>query len=144
MKFNKSSSVVLMGPSGCGKSSLAYCLSGLYPEHAGYMDGEILLDGKNIEEYKANLRAKKLSILFQNPDNQFCMDTPSNEILFALENINYQGDYTKKVNELLSIVDLQDVKHVRTTPMSTRIEQYFFIAVWFWLPTNPDVWQKEK
>ena len=128
LKFNKSSSVLLMGPSGCGKSSLAYCLSGLYPEHTGYIDGEILLDGKNIAEYKANLRAKKLSILFQNPDNQFCMDTPSNEILFALENINYQGDYTKKVNELLSIVDLQDVKDQPIHTLSGGMKQKIALA----------------
>lgn len=128
LKFNKSSSVLLMGPSGCGKSSLAYCLSGLYPEHAGYIDGEILLDGKNIEEYKANLRARKLSILFQNPDNQFCMDTPSNEILFALENINYQGDYTKKVDELLSIVDLQDVKDQPIHTLSGGMKQKIALA----------------
>ncbi|WP_282926368.1 ABC transporter ATP-binding protein [Helcococcus kunzii] len=128
LSFNQSSSVLLMGPSGCGKSSLAYCLSGLYPEFAGYMDGKILLDGKNIKEYNAKLRAQKISILFQNPDNQFCMDTPSNEILFALENINYQGDYNQRVDDLLSMVRLQDVKNQFIHTLSGGMKQKIVLA----------------
>ncbi|MCT1796936.1 ABC transporter ATP-binding protein [Helcococcus kunzii] len=128
LTFNQSSSVLLMGPSGCGKSSLAYCLSGLYPEFAGYMDGEILLDAKDIKEYNATLRSQKISILFQNPDNQFCMDTPSNEILFALENINYQGNYHQRVDDLLSMVGLQDVKNQPIHTLSGGMKQKIALA----------------
>ena len=66
--------VLLMGPSGCGKSTFAYCLAGLYPEYAGHMEGSIFLEQLPLSQYGPALRARKLSILFQNPDNQFCMD----------------------------------------------------------------------
>lgn len=49
--------VLLMGPSGCGKSSLAYCLAGLYPAYAGTLSGEILLEGKPLEDYPLAQRA---------------------------------------------------------------------------------------
>ena len=80
--------VLLMGPSGCGKSTLAYCLSGLYPQYSGEMSGEILLEGESLSSFGAAARSKKLSILFQNPDDQFCMSRVDQEVLFALENIN--------------------------------------------------------
>ncbi|MEG0779379.1 MAG: ABC transporter ATP-binding protein [Oscillospiraceae bacterium] len=98
--------VLLMGPSGCGKSSLAYCLAGLYPEYAGRLEGEILLDGKPLGDYAIARRAGLVSILFQNPDNQFCMDRVDHEILFALENIHYTGDLQARLAELLDFVGL--------------------------------------
>ena len=99
--------VLLMGPSGCGKSTLAYCLAGLYPEYAGELTGEITLMGRPLSEYGPAERAKAASILFQNPDNQFCMDRVDHEVLFALENINYQGDLQKRMRELLEKVGLE-------------------------------------
>ena len=93
--------VLLMGPSGCGKSTLAYCLAGLYPEYAGELAGTVRLAGRPLESYGPAARARTVSILFQNPDNQFCMDRVDHEVLFALENINYPGDLRARMEELL-------------------------------------------
>ncbi len=107
LTVKKGETVLLMGPSGCGKSTLAYCLAGLYPEYAGELSGEILLNGKPLSEYGPASRARTLSILFQNPDNQFCMDRVDHEVLFALENINYQGNLEKRMGELLAMTGLE-------------------------------------
>lgn len=109
LTVRKGEAVLLMGPSGCGKSTLAYCLAGLYPEYAGELEGEILLEGEPLSSYGAARRAQTVSILFQNPDNQFCMDRVDHEVLFALENINYQGNLRARTEELLSQVGLADV-----------------------------------
>jgi len=109
LTVKKGETVLLMGASGCGKSTLAYCLSGLYPEYAGELTGEIYLEGKPLSEYGPAARAQTASILFQNPDNQFCMDRVDHEVLFALENINYQGDLRERTRELLMQVGLEDV-----------------------------------
>lgn len=101
--------VLLMGPSGCGKSTLAYCLAGLYPEYAGALSGEILLEGRPLADYGPAERARGVSILFQNPDNQFCMDRVDHEVLFALENINYAGDLRARMEELLDLVDMGEL-----------------------------------
>jgi energy-coupling factor transport system ATP-binding protein len=107
LTVRKGETVLLMGPSGCGKSTLAYCLAGLYPEYAGELQGEILLDGSPMCEYGPARRAQTASILFQNPDNQFCMDRVENEVLFALENMNYQGNLRERAKELLAQVGLE-------------------------------------
>jgi energy-coupling factor transport system ATP-binding protein len=99
--------VLLMGPSGCGKSTLAYCLAGLYPEYAGTRTGELRVEGEDVASLSPNVRAKLVSILFQNPDNQFCMGRVDHEILFALENIVYPGDMRERARELLRLVGLE-------------------------------------
>lgn len=108
--------VLLMGPSGCGKSSLAHCLAGLYPAYAGTLTGSLTLLGQPLDQYGPCRRAQAVSILFQNPDNQFCMGRPDHEILFALENIRYQGDLRARMRELLAWVGLESVE---TAPIHT-------------------------
>ena len=89
ISFPKGQISVLMGASGCGKSTLLALLSGLYPENGGVLaSGEIRLFGKSLEEYSIPQRAEKLSVMFQNADLQFCMDTLRKEMLFCLENIS--------------------------------------------------------
>src|SRR5437764_14850702 len=56
----------VMGPNGSGKSTLAYALMG----HPGYeiTEGEILMDGENIVEMGADVRAQRgLFLAFQYP-----------------------------------------------------------------------------
>ena len=79
---------VLMGGSGCGKSTLAAVAAGLYPENGGFLeDGTIRLYGQDLKTLDPQKRAAYLTVLFQNPDLQFCMNTLREEMRFCLENI---------------------------------------------------------
>lgn len=98
--------VLMMGPSGCGKSTLAYCLAGLYPDYAGELSGRVLAGGRDVRELGPQERSHLVTMLFQNPDNQFCMDTVEREVLFALENVDWPGDLRARANELLGLVGL--------------------------------------
>ena len=80
---------VLMGASGCGKSTLAAVAAGLYPENGGYLEGgSIRLYGHDLKDMDPAARAGYLTVMFQNPDLQFCMDTLRREMIFCLENIS--------------------------------------------------------
>lgn len=120
--------ILLMGSSGCGKSTLAYCLAGLYPEYGGELKGEILLKGKPLSQYGPASRSQAVSILFQNPDNQFCMDRVDHEILFALENINYSGDLNARTKELLALVGLEKVETAPIYTLSGGTKQKLALA----------------
>ena len=79
---------LLMGGSGCGKSTLAAVAAGLYPENGGFLaSGRILLYGHPLSELNQQQRAAFLTIAFQNPDLQFCMNTLRGEMRFCMENI---------------------------------------------------------
>ena len=79
---------VITGGSGCGKSTLGLVLCGLLPENGGFLEsGEIRLFGRDVKELSASERALLFSVMFQNPDLQFCMDTLRREMIFCLENL---------------------------------------------------------
>ncbi len=128
LSVKEGEALLLMGPSGCGKSSLAYCLAGLYPAYAGQLKGEIKIDGKSIENMGPCERSQIVSILFQNPDNQFCMGKVDQEILFALENINYSGDLNARMEELLDFVELRQVKDAPIHTLSGGTKQKIAMA----------------
>lgn len=79
---------VITGNSGCGKSTFAAVAAGLYPENAGILEsGEIAFRGRPLKGMSFRERTKYLSLMFQNPDLQFCMDTLRREMRFCMENI---------------------------------------------------------
>ncbi|MGI6068954.1 MAG: ABC transporter ATP-binding protein [Blautia sp.] len=87
--FKKGKVTVMLGTSGCGKSTLAAVLCGLYPENGGVLSqGTITLyNGEALQDMDCQKRAGYLSMMFQNPDLQFCMDTLRKELQFCMENI---------------------------------------------------------
>lgn len=56
--IKKSQTVVICGPSGCGKSSLLRCINGL----ERFQQGEIIVDGKSVQDPKTNINALRADI----------------------------------------------------------------------------------
>lgn len=84
---------VIIGSSGCGKSTMAAVCAGLYPENGGeLLNGSIRLCGQDIGSLSPSERCRILTLMFQNPDLQFCMDTLRKELRFCLENISFPAD----------------------------------------------------
>lgn len=85
--------VALMGMSGCGKSSLCYCICGIIPGMIkARVMGDIELFGEKVSELSIAERAKKIGIVFQEPDNQLFSPTIEDEIAFAPENLCIEHD----------------------------------------------------
>lgn len=61
LQINSSEIVSIIGPNGCGKTTLLKALTGLLP----LKSGEVLLDEKNINEYKKRELARKIGMLAQ-------------------------------------------------------------------------------
>jgi len=79
--------VLLCGRSGCGKTTLTRLVNGLIPQFFdGQLEGEILLDGKNISELPMYRIAEKVGSVFQNPRTQFFNVDTDSEIAFGIEN----------------------------------------------------------
>ena len=76
---------LLTGPSGCGKSTLMTIIAGL-DDDVTY-GGEIKINGTNIKKISPLERAKLISMMFQDPNQQFVMQKSAKNWFFALENI---------------------------------------------------------
>ena len=87
LSIKEGETVVILGDSGCGKSTLANLICGLYPENGGFLiNGSVKIDGIEIKNLPPRKRREKISIVFQNPDLQFCMSNLRDELRFCLEN----------------------------------------------------------
>lgn len=110
--ITKGSIVAITGVSGCGKSTLFALLAGIYPEYAGILEsGTIRYDGKSVQEMSIRERAEAVSLMFQNPDLQFCLDTVENELIFCLENIQVpKSEMDQRVKEALAFCSIQHLQ----------------------------------
>ena len=99
--------LAIVGESGCGKSTFAKVLMGL--ETA--TDGQILLDGKNIEgtaiEQRDTQTVADVQMVFQNPfDTLNPSMTVGRQIVRALEIFKYGTTDDERVQRMLELLDL--------------------------------------
>ena len=74
LSLNKGESLGIMGESGCGKTSLAITIMRILPTNAKIIEGEILLDGRDLtkmpeKELREEIRWKRISLIFQGAMN---------------------------------------------------------------------------
>ena len=97
--------VAIIGHTGSGKSTLIQLMNGLLK----CASGEVLIDGKNIDDKdfnKIELR-KKVGIVFQNPDNQLFEETVIKDVCFGPKNLGFSDEEAKKkANEAMELVDV--------------------------------------
>ncbi len=89
--------LVLCGPSGCGKSTLLRQLKTVLAPH-GRRSGEILFDGKNLDELSQREQAEKIGFVQQSPENQIATDKVWHELAFGLESLGY--DIERRLEQL--------------------------------------------
>src|SRR5205085_2264182 len=81
-------SLLLLGPSGCGKSTLGLCLNGAIPHFVeGDLQGRVRIDGRDTRAASMADMARRVGVVFQDPETQFCMLTVEEEVAFGLENL---------------------------------------------------------
>jgi len=86
LTINKGEFICICGRSGCGKTSLLRMLKTILTPH-GILDGEVLLEGKKLNEYNSYEQAKKIGFVLQDADNQIVTDKVWHELSFGLENL---------------------------------------------------------
>lgn len=91
--FDRREITVICGRSGCGKSTLLYLAAGIYPSNAGFLRaGKVYVEGEEPGALSPSVRCRKVGMMFQNPDLQFCMDTVRSELVFTAENLQIEPE----------------------------------------------------
>ena len=124
----------IVGHNGSGKSTLAKLLIGLLSPKSG----EIIVDSLPLN--KDNLKAirKKVSLVFQNPDNQFIGATVEDDIAFGLENRQIpHNEMQAIIDKYAEAVGMQDYKDKEPSHLSGGQKQR--VAIAGALALNPDI-----
>ena len=76
-------------------------LCGLYPQFGGQItNGGVFLEGQPLEQIVPFERAKRIGMLFQDPDKRFCMATLDQQLTFVLENLQLPADQITAKNNI--------------------------------------------
>lgn len=88
LSIDRGEVLLLCGESGSGKTTIIKLINGLIPHYyQGEYDGDVLVDGKRIQDTQLYDLAGTVGSVFQNPRSQFFSIDTDGEIVFGPENI---------------------------------------------------------
>ena len=109
--------LALLGANGSGKSTLARLLNGLFAP----TQGRIVVDGLDTRTTSINELAKRVGLVFQNPDHQIFADTVWEEVAFSAKNLGCSSEeIATRVREALRAVGLPIDEAQILDPFSLR------------------------
>lgn len=95
--------LALMGENGAGKTTLVKHFTGLLKPQRG----RVLVFGVDTREASVAQLARRVGLVFQNPDHQLFAESVEEEILFTLRNMGYTLDRAREISErVLKAFDL--------------------------------------
>jgi len=99
--------VGITGSTGSGKTTLAYCLNGLIPNSIrGRFSGAVSVCGLDTKKHKISELARRVGIVFQDPDWQIFSLSLKDEVAFGLKNLKMDR-VEQRVRNALEMVGLE-------------------------------------
>jgi energy-coupling factor transporter ATPase len=129
-KVEKGEFVLITGPSGCGKTTLCRCFNGLVPHfYQGELKGEISVAGLDPLKCHTYEMAKRVGLVFQNPENQLFALSVEKDVAFGLENVGVpREEIRKKVDYALNLTGIYDLRERSPHEISGGQQQRVAIA----------------
>ncbi len=120
--------LVVCGPSGCGKSTLLRQLKPILAPH-GRRQGEILLDGRPVDQMDRREQAQRIGFVQQNPEGQLVTDKVWHELAFGLESLGYDTPaIRRRVAEMAAFFGIQTWFYQETAALSGGQKQLLNLA----------------
>jgi len=117
--------IAIIGHNGSGKSTIAKLVNGLlFPQ-----EGEIYINGEQLNEETVWDIRREVGMVFQNPDNQFVGATVQDDVAFGLENRGMPRELMKeRITEALEIVKMTEYMQTEPYRLSGGQKQRVAIA----------------
>ena len=124
----------ILGPNGSGKSTLAKHVIGLNKPN----NGTVIIDGEDTRKTTAAQLARKISFLFQNPDNQIFNATVLKEVKYAPENCKMpKQEAVSRATTAIYAVGLK--RYLDQNPLKLSMGQKQRVAVASALAMTPSI-----
>jgi energy-coupling factor transport system ATP-binding protein len=120
--------VGISGSTGSGKTTMIYCLNGLIPHSIrGEFSGEVIINGRSTADCSIAEIARKVGLVFQDPDWQLFSLSVREEIAFGLKNLK-MGSIEGRVRKALKMVGLEEYEDAEPHKLSQGQKQKLCIA----------------
>ena len=126
--------VAIMGENGAGKTTLVKHFNGLLRPK----EGKVFFEGEDISGKSVAQLARRIGLVFQNPDDQLFEETVEKEISFALHNFGVKDSLIeKRVNWSLNLLDINQYRE--KSPFTLSGGERKRVALASVLAWDPDV-----
>jgi len=139
LSIEKGEFAILTGPSGCGKTTLCRCFNGLIPHfYAGELKGSLNVVDQNVKEHTIGEMAKRVGLVFQNPENQLFALSVEKDVAFGLENVGMpREEMQERVDWALKMTGIEDLRERAPHELSGGQQQR--VAIASVLAMQPDI-----
>ncbi len=122
--------LALIGQSGCGKSTLLSIICGIIPHiRRGCIEGQVKLMGEEVKNIKIKDIAKRVGIVFQDPDSQIFLPTVEDEIAFGPENLMVpREEIGHRIQRALKAVRMEAYRYENPNNLSGGQKQLIALA----------------
>ena len=128
LTIEKGEYIALCGQSGSGKTTLLRHLKSVLTPY-GKRSGEILFNGKPLEQASQAIQAGKIGFVMQNPDDQIVTDKVWHELAFGLESLGCDPKTMRlRVAEMASYFGIQGWFHKDVATLSGGQKQLLNLA----------------
>ncbi|MEM0119842.1 MAG: ABC transporter ATP-binding protein [Thermoprotei archaeon] len=132
--FKGGSSTAIVGPNGAGKSTLVRLMNGLLRPSKG----RVLLDGADTSKKSVAELARRVGVVFQNPDHQIFAGSVREEVAFALKNFGFPVDEIKyRVDNALQRLGLS--KYADSSPFTLSSGEKKRLTIASVIAYEPDI-----
>ena len=133
-KVNKGEMVSIVGKNGAGKSTISKLISGFYKPNSG----EILLNGRNLENDTIKERSEKIGVVMQNPNAMISKSMIFDEVALGLRIRGVSEEEVKeRVYETLKVCGLYEFRNWPISALSFGQKKRVTIASI--LVLNPEI-----
>lgn len=134
LNISKGEFVAIMGENGAGKTTLVKHFNGLLRPQIG----KIFIDGIDSATMSVAALARKVGLVFQNPDDQLFSENVEEEIKFALKNFGFNKEIIeKRVNWALNLLGIE--RYRKSSPFILSGGERKRVALASVLAWDPDV-----
>lgn len=128
LNVNQGDFMLTIGDSGSGKTTLLKQLKKeLWP--VGERRGAVKFKHQSLRTLSPIESARRIGMVFQNPDDQIVMDTVIQELAFSLENVGEDSEnIQRKIAEMVSFFGFQDILYASVNELSGGQKQLVNLA----------------